>query len=86
MSFYVKDADLYHPKIIEARAFGARTRRVLKNKNAVFIATTLHLIPQLSQLSPLQKQESPSLDCIDDTHDNNYVLSDAKMCATALLP
>lgn len=48
-----KDAGPSHLKIIGGIAFGARPLCVVETRNAVFIETTLHLIPQ-PQLSPLQ--------------------------------
>lgn len=51
---YVNGADQSQLKGIGTRTFGARTRRILEAKNVVIIETPLHLIPQLSQLYPLQ--------------------------------
>ena len=56
--------------------WNSRTRRLVENRNVVFIKTLPHLIPQPSQLSPLQGLQSPSLDFTEDTLDDNYVLSE----------
>lgn len=81
---YDSDADLSHLKNMEA---GTKTRHVVDDSNAVLLEIS-HLIPQPKRLSLLQDQ-SPSLDFIEDTHDDNYVsseemLQDVRHYTTAL--
>ena len=55
------------------RIWNPKTRRVVENRNAIFIETPSHRLPAASRLSPQQKLESPSYDFSDDTLDDNYV-------------
>ena len=55
------------------RVWNPKTRRVVEARNAVFIETPPHLIPQPSQPSPLHRLQSSSLKFTEDTLDDNYV-------------
>lgn len=77
---YVKDADPSQLKMTGTRAFGARPRRIVEARYVVFIETHLHLIPQLSQPSPLQQHQPPSLDFTDGALDHSKVSSNEPRC------
>ena len=61
------------------RIWNPKTRRVVENRNVVFIETSPNVLPATRRLSPQQDPESPSYDFSDDTLDDNYVSHDDMM-------